>query len=194
MDTVKIGGLLKKLRLEKGLTQQKLADKMNISDKAISKWERGKGLPDISLLNELCDIFKVNIEKFLEGKIDDNKQTGGNMKKIKYYVCKSCGNISICTGDAEISCCGRKLEALIPQKATEAQKLSCEQIENDWYITSEHEMTKSNYISFIAFATGDKVEIIKQYPEWDLSVRIPQKGHGKLIWYSAEDGLFYQLL
>lgn len=65
---------------------------------------------------------------------------------------------------------------------------------NEWYISSSHPMTKEDYISFIAFATGDKIQIIKQYPEWELQVRIPKKGRGKLIWFSTSKGLFYQLI
>lgn len=93
-----------------------------------------------------------------------------------------------------VSCCGRILELLILQKATDDQKLTVKQIENDWYITSKHPMQKSDYISFIAFAAGEKLQLIKQYPEWDLQCRIPNRGHGTLIWYSEKSGAFYQYL
>lgn len=55
-------------------------------------------------------------------------------------------------------------------------------------------MQKSDYISFIAFAAGEKLQLIKQYPEWDLQCRIPNRGHGTLIWYSEKSGAFYQYL
>lgn len=55
-------------------------------------------------------------------------------------------------------------------------------------------MTKTHYISFVAFVTGDRIQIIKQYPEWNLNVRFPKSGHEMLIWYCTEHGLFYQLL
>ena len=55
-------------------------------------------------------------------------------------------------------------------------------------------MTKEDYISFVAFQTGDRVQLIKQYPEWDLQVRIERRGHGMLLWHSAKEGLLYQLI
>lgn len=80
------------------------------------------------------------------------------------------------------------------QLADTNEKLMVEQIEDDWYITSNHPMTKDHYISFVAFATGDKIQIIKQYPEWNLQTRILKRRHGMLLWYCIKDGLFYQLL
>ena len=116
------------------------------------------------------------------------------MKNAKYYVCPECRNLVFATGDAEISCCGRKLTALEMKKAEPDEKLSVENIENDWYITTSHPMTKEHYISFVAFATGEKIEMIKTYPEWDMNVRIQKRGHGKLVWYCTNHGLFYQLI
>lgn len=194
MDNEKVGNIIRLLRQEKGLTQKQLAEKMNLSDKAISKWERGLGCPDVSLLAELSGILEVNVEKMLIGNLSPNDFVGGNMKKSKYYVCPVCGNISLCTGNAEVSCCGRKLEKLELRKATQEQKLDIEQVENDWFITSSHPMRKENYISFVAFATGDKIQMVKQYPEWDLQVRMQKCGHGMLIWYSVQHGLLYQLI
>lgn len=194
MDCAKTGQLIKKLRTESNLTQKQLADKMNLSDKTISKWERGTGCPDVSLLPELSEIFKVRVEDILNGSLSENGIVGGNMKKSKFYICEKCGNITLCTGDATVSCCGRKLDPIEPKKASDEQKLKVEQIENDWYITSSYPMTKDNFISFVAFLAGDRVQIIKQYPEWDMQVRFQKRYHGKLIWYSTKDGMFYQLI
>ena len=116
------------------------------------------------------------------------------MKNIGYYVCQNCNSITLSTGGATVSCCGRKLDALLPKKAEEHQKLTAELIENDWYLSSNHPMEKNDYISFVAFSTGDTVQLVKQYPEWDLSLRIPKKGHGKLVWYSKKEGLLFQIL
>ena len=65
MDCGKVGDLLYRLRREKNLTQKQVADQLNISDKTVSKWERGLGCPDVSLLGELSGLFGVNIEKIL---------------------------------------------------------------------------------------------------------------------------------
>lgn len=194
MDCKNVGNLIRQLRQEKELTQKQLAGQLNLSDKTISKWERGAGLPDVSLLPELSKILKVPMEAFLSGKLSVNDFVGGNMKNTKYYVCPTCGNITFCTGNAQVSCCGRKLEALVPQRASDAQKLTAEQVENDWYVESGHPMRKDNYISFVAFATGDQIQVVKQYAEWNLQARFQRRGHGTLLWYSNQEGLLYQLL
>ena len=193
MDNVKIGNLINKLRKEKGMTQLQLAEKLHISDKTVSKWERGLGCPDVSLLTDLSQVFGVDL-KLLSGQLDANEERGGNMKKLNFYVCPECGNVITAMTDAGISCCGKKLKALEPVKAAEEDKLSVEIIENDYYISSNHPMVKEHYISFVALLTGDTLIMKKQYPEWDLQVRIPGRTHGKLIWYCTEHGLFYQLV
>ena len=142
------------------------------------------------------------MEKMLDGKLEENDFTGGNMKKSKFYVCPVCGNVTVTTGEASISCCGRKLEALEPVRLGKKQAanqlpgqaadkdaeteltapLQVEKIEDDWYLTSNHPMVKDNYISFVAFLTGDRLQMVKQYPEWKLQVRITAPSHGILLW------------
>ena len=194
MDNRKVGELIYHLRKEKRLTQKQLADQMNISDRTISKWERGYGCPDVTLLPSLSTLLGVNIENILNGELSSNDFVGGNMKKSNYFVCPSCNNFVLATGDITLSCCGRKLEPLEAQKATDEEKLSIEEIDHEWFISSDHSMTKDHYISFIAFATGDQVQIIKQYPEWSFQTRLPKRKHGKLFWYDTQFGLFYQLI
>ena len=194
MDNEKIGQLIYTLRKEKGLTQKQLADALHLSDRTISKWERGQGCPDITLLTKLSTLLEVNIENILVGEIQSNDFVGGNMKKSTYYVCPSCMNIGLSTGNFDVSCCGRKVEALEAVKATEAQKLVVEEIDMQWSITAKHPMTKEHYVSFVAFATGDQIQLYKQFPEWALQVNIPKKKHGILLWFDTRDGLFYQYI
>jgi len=194
MDCNKIGKLIYHLRKEKDMTQKQLADLMNISDKTISKWERGLGCPDVSLLPELSQILGVNIEEILLGKIELNEMIGGNMKKLKFYVCPQCNNFMTATGDAHISCCGKRLEALVAEKANEQHLLNIEPVEDEFYVSYSHEMRKEHYISFVAYVTGDKVFIVKQYPEWNMQFRFHKLGHGKLYWHCSNHGLFYQLI
>lgn len=194
MDCVKTGALIRRLRTERGLTQKQLAEALTVSDKAVSKWERGMGLPDVSLLPRLCELFKVDLSRLIDGEIDDGDTVKGNMKKTNYFVCPVCGNISLCTGEAALSCCGRRLEPLKAKKAAEDEKLNVEKLENQWFVSSTHEMTKTHYISFIALATGDRIELIKLYPEWDMQTRLSTLAHGMLLWYCTEHGLFYQLI
>jgi transcriptional regulator with XRE-family HTH domain len=77
---------------------------MNISDRTVSKWERGLGCPDVSLLQELSKVLGVNIEKILSGDLDPKDADRGNMKRMKFYICPTCGNILTSTGEAEPSC------------------------------------------------------------------------------------------
>lgn len=194
METSRVGSIIRTLRQELRMTQRELADKMNLSDKTISKWERGLGLPDISLIPELSRILGIEIMNLLAGDMTPNNFAGGNMKNTKYFVCPTCQNITLCTGEAEVSCCGKKLAAQTLKKAEEGERLTVQLAEDDWYITSEHPMDKEHYISFVALASGDRLQIIKQYPEWNLNVRIPKRERGMLIWYSTDYGLRYQLL
>lgn len=190
MDCSKTGRLILSLRKEKGLTQKQLADAMNISDKTISKWERGLGCPDVSLLRELSGVLGVNIEKLLMGNLDPNDTDGGNMKKIKFYVCPECGNTLTATGDAEISCCGRKLSPLEPKPADDRHRLEVSEIDGEQYITFSHEMSKQHYITFVAYVTYDRVTLVKLYPEQGAEVRLPIMHRGKLYFHCSGHGLF----
>jgi len=194
MDSMKIGKLIYSLRKEMKLTQQQLADGLDISDKAVSKWERGLGCPDVSLLPGLSVILGVNLEALLSGELDANDLAGGNMKRIKFYVCPICGNLLTSTAEAAVSCCGKKLQTMELHKAEEGEKLSVEIIENDYFISSDHEMTREHYIAFVALLTGDSIMLRKQYPEWDVQSRIPCFGHGMLVYYCTRHGLLYQLV
>lgn len=194
MDCKKIGSLIYELRKDKNMTQKQIADLMNISDKTISKWERGLGCPDISLLPELSQILGVSIDQILSGQINLNDLVGGNMNKIKFYVCPQCGNLMTATGNATIYCCGKMLETLVAKKVEEEHKIDIESVEDELYVTTEHEMTKEHYISFVAYAKGDRVIITKQYPEWNMQFRFRKSGYGKLYFYCTEHGLFYQIV
>lgn len=190
VDCRKVGELILNLRKEKNMTQKEVADAMNISDKTISKWERGLGCPDVSLLSELSHILGVNIEKILLGDLAPNDTDGGNMKRIKFYVCPNCRNVISNTGKAEISCCGRRLEPLIAKPEDDAHKMAIDEIEEDYYITIQHEMSKSHYISFVAYAACDRVLLVKLYPEQGAELRFPKMYGGKLYLYCSQHGLW----
>ena len=194
MDQTKTGGLIRALRTQKGLTQKALAEAVGVGDKAVSKWERGLGCPDLSLLQELSNVFRIDLGQLLAGELDAREALGGNMKKATFYICPACGNVVTAMAEAAVSCCGKRLEASPPQKAEEAERLSVESVENDFFITSDHPMTKDHYITFVALLTGDRLILSKQYPEWGLQARIPASGHGRLLWHCSRHGLFYQLV
>lgn len=181
MDCGKVGALIQRLRRESGMTQKALADALHISDRTVSKWERGAGCPDVSLLGGLSAVLKVDMEKILKGDLEQNAVDGGNMKKIKFYVCPDCGNILFCTGENEISCCGRKLAPLARQEEDSGHSIQVEEIEDDFYVTLQHEMSKQHYITFIAYASYDRVLFIKLYPEQAAQARFP-KMHGGVLY------------
>ena len=190
MDCRKVGELILKLRKEKGLTQKQLARTMNLSDKTISKWERGFGCPDVSLLRELSAALGVNVENLLAGTLEPNDTDGGNMKRIKFYTCPDCGNILTATGDAEISCCGRKLAPMAARPADEEHRLKVEKVEDDFYITFTHPMTKEHYLNFLAYAAPDRVLLVRLYPEQGGEVRMAQMHGGRLYYGCNRDGLW----
>jgi DNA-binding XRE family transcriptional regulator/desulfoferrodoxin (superoxide reductase-like protein) len=200
MDCGKVGALLYSLRTEMGMTQQQVADRLNISNKTISKWERGLGCPDVSLLGELSGLFQVNIEKILNGSMETNGLEAGNLRHIKFYVCPVCGNIVNNTGNAEISCCGRRLTALTAKPADDAHAASVEETDGATYVTFQHEMSKEHFISFVALIRNDRLLFIKLYPEQEASVILPdttaamlrRKRGGGLYYYCTRHGL-YQL-
>ena len=190
MDQTKTGGLIRALRTQKGLTQKALAEAIGVGDKAVSKWERGLGCPDVSLLPELSRVLGVGLETLLSGSLDANDQERGNMKKLNFYVCPDCGNLITAATEVGVSCCGRTLLPLEPQKSEEP--LSVEKIDDSWVVSSPHPMTKDHYVSFVALLTGDTLFLRRLYPEWDLQTRIPAFGHGILLWYCTQHGLFRQ--
>ncbi|MBQ5330335.1 MAG: helix-turn-helix domain-containing protein [Oscillospiraceae bacterium] len=192
MDRVKTGKLIKKLRTDRGLTQKHLAEKLYVSDKTVSKWECGGGCPDLSLLTALSEVFGTELEVLLSGNAERNEKEKGDMNKLRYYVCRDCGNIITSTGKAAVSCCGNKLTALEPRRAGDNEKLKVEDIGSEWYITSDHEMTKEHHISFVAYSSDSIAMIFKQYPEWGISIHLPKYRLGRLVWYCTECGLLYQ--
>jgi len=194
MDCGKVGALIAQVRKERGLTQAALAERLGVTGKAVSKWECGAGCPDVSLLAQLAEELGVDLAALLSGRLPPSEETGGNMKKAKYYVCPACGGITFTTGEAELTCCGRKLTALTAQKADGDHRLTVERVEDEWLVTSRHPMSKDHHIAFAALATGERVQLVRQYPEWDLQVRFPARGRGTLLWYCTQHGLFYQYI
>lgn len=192
MDNAKIGKLIYNLRKNAALTQIQLAEKLNVSDKAVSKWERGFGCPDISLLPELANIFEIDLETLLKGELENRDELGGNLKKLKFYVCQNCKNVITSMTETNITCCGKKLKSLQAQKSTELHQLTVEKIENEFFITTQHPMEREHYISFVALLSCDSLVLKKLYPEWDLQTRLPILPYGKLFYYCTQDGLFFQ--
>ena len=194
MDQEKVGGIIKTLRKDRGMTQLELALCLNVTDRAVSKWERGLGCPDISLLTRLSEIFSVDIGSIIDGDMEENDKRSGNMKKTKFYVCPICGNIITASENTNVSCCGRKLEGLEEKKNVD-EEIKIERVDGtELYISSSHPMTNDDYISFFSYVTSDSLLLKKLYPEWGVDIRFPWLGHGKIMWYSEKEGLKYKLI
>ncbi|MGL5258570.1 MAG: helix-turn-helix domain-containing protein [Lachnospiraceae bacterium] len=184
------GSMIKDLREKKKMTQIEVAEYLQVSDKTISKWENERGLPDISLLSPLATVLGVTVTELLAGDYAINKNKSGNMKKTVFYVCPICGNIIHALGEGDFNCCGIKLMLLESEKEDEQHLIVCETIDNEYCLTMEHEMGKNHYISFIAYVTSDKLEIIKLYPEQNICCRFRKNGHGLIFAYCNKHGLF----
>ena len=184
------GAAIKALREKKRLTQQQLAEKLSVSDKAVSKWETGKGFPDISLLEPLASVLQVSLPELLSGEQIINVNRSANLLKSNLYVCPVCGNFFHSTGSAMISCCGVTLPPLEGEQADAEHQIQCEKIEDEIFVSARHPMTKGHYLSFVAYCTGERFEIVKLYPESSVAVRFFSRGHGVLYWYCNHHGLF----
>ena len=189
MDTYVTGSTIKRLREEKGLTQAELAAQLCVSSKAVSKWETAKGLPDISLLESLARALGVSVTELMSGDTVLNRNRSCNMLRSKLHVCPICGNIIPSTGEALIGCCGLTLPPLEAEEADEEHRIKIEAVEDEHFITVEHPMSKEHFISFLAFATSDRLQIVKLYPEGEAQARLQLRGGGFLYWYCNRHGL-----
>lgn len=190
MNAEKTGALLRRLRLEKQMTQRQLAQLLCISEQAVSKWERGVGMPDVSFLPRLAEIFSVSTEKLLSGSLETNEPEGGNMKRLKFYVCPDCGNVMTAASAAELTCCGRRLQPLEVHEVDEAHAAQVELIEDDWYVTWRHPMEKDHFFRFAAYVGSERVLLVRLYPEQGGEVRIPRMSGGRLYLCCSRHGLF----
>ena len=189
MDTYITGTTIKKLREAKGITQQQLSQEIGVSDKAVSKWETAKGLPDITLIEPLAKALGVSVMELISGDTVINKNISANMLRTKFYVCPVCGNVIHSTGNTLVSCCGITLPALEAEETDEKHTIHIEPVEDEKFITVKHEMTISHYISFIAYVTSDKIHFVKLYPEGNAETRIQFRGRGFLYIYCNRHGL-----
>lgn len=185
---------IRALRERKALTQKQLAEKLCISDKTISKWETGKGLPDISLLEDLARALGVSLTELMTGDLQTNENRSANLRRMGFYVCPVCGNVITAVGKGSFSCCGIPLSVQEAQPEDNAHTITVEPVEDEICVTIAHPMTKSHYISFIAWVSNDRAELVKLYPEQDITVRFKKRGHGTVYAYCNRDGLFSRRL
>ena len=190
MNTYVTSATIKQLREKRNMTQAELAQKIGVSSKTISKWETAKGLPDITLLQPLAQALGISLIELVTGEHIINKNTSGNMLRCKFHVCPLCGNVIHSTGNSVISCCGITLPALEAEAAEDDHAVCIQQVEDEHFVTIPHPMTKEHYISFLAYVTSDRIQLVKLYPEGNAETRFQLRGFGMLYWYCNRHGLF----
>ena len=194
MDNYVTGAAIRSLRESKGLTQEELAELIHVSAKAVSKWETGKGFPDISLLEPLAKALDISVIELLSGQDIRNRNRAFNMLKSVWYICPACGNVIFGTGEAVISCCGIVLPPLMEEPMDEGHQIHTEFIEDEIYVSMNHPMTREHYISFLATVSDQGLQLVKLYPEGNAEARFKRSRVSSLFAYCNRHGLFRVML
>ena len=190
MNQYVTGEVIKEMRKQKHMTQLQLADHLGVTDKTVSKWENGKGYPDIALLEPIADAFQISVTELISGNRIKNENVSANMLRSKFYVCPICGNAVHAMGDAVIQCHGVQLLPEEAENSDENHMIFIERIEDEYYVRIDHEMTKLHYISFIAATSTDSIQMVKLYPEGNAEAHFKVSRVKKIFFYCNKDGLF----
>ena len=190
MNQYETGVVIKELREKNHITQLQLAEKLGVSDKTISKWETGKGYPDITLLEPIADALSVSVTELISGNTVLNSYLSANMLRSQFYVCPVCGNVIHSMGEAVIHCHGLLLQPTEAEETDEDHKTFVERIEDEYYVQIEHEMSKKHYISFIAAVSSDRIQMVRLYPEGEAQARFKIRGVKEIYFYCNKSGLF----
>lgn len=184
------GAVIKELREKKNLTQTQLASRLNVSDKTVSKWETGKGYPDITLLEPIAEALQVSVTELITGNAIYNLNVSSNVLKSLFYVCPVCGNIISSMGESVICCHGIQLVPLQTESPDDNHQITVERSEDEYYVRSEHEMSRTHCISFISAVSTNSIHTVKLYPEGPCECRFKIDGVKSIYYYCNKDGLF----
>lgn len=190
MNQYVTGTVIRELREKNKMTQLQLAEKLGVSDKTISKWETAKGYPDITLLEPIADAFRISVTELISGNPIHNANVSANMMRSKFYVCPVCGNVIHSMGEGVIGCHGIQLSPLSAEPSDEQHMIFIERSDDEYYVRIDHIMTKEHYISFVAAAGSDEIQMVKLYPEGKSEARFKTRGVRKIFFYCNHDGLF----
>lgn len=194
MSNYVTGTVIRSLREKKGYTQKQLADRISVSDKAVSKWETGRGLPDLALLEPLGTALGVSVAELLSGECVTNRNRAGNPLRGRFYVCPVCGNVIHAMGEGSFHCCGVALPPLEAEVPDETHELTAEDVDGEYYVSLAHPMEKGHFISFLALVGPSRLEIVKLYPEQEAAARFSKRGGGILYACCNRHGLFCRKL
>lgn len=173
MNQYVTGAVIKRLREKKRLTQIQLADFLGVSDRTVSKWETGRGFPDMTFLEPLAKILKVSVAELFSGAEIENGNRSANLSKANFYVCPVCGNTIFSVGKACVSCCGIQLPPLEVEDEL-AEKESVKLPAENPGKNSESQISE-NQISEISeneFHPAEKHKIIVQKDGGEIFVRM----------------------
>ena len=190
MDHYVTGAAIKRLREAKKMTQLELAEKLCVSDKTVSKWETSRGYPDITLLQPLSAALGVSVTELLTGSDIVNSNISANMLRARLYVCPVCGNVLYSVGDAAVSCHGVSLPPLTAEEPDDAHGFTMEKVEDEYFVSIRHPMSREHHISFIAGFSDNGVQLVKLYPEGPAEARLKISRTRKIFFYCIRDGLF----
>lgn len=186
-----IGRVIRDLRERAGMTQAELAGRLGVSDKAVSKWETGRGYPDISLVESLAAELGVSAAELLAGCAVTNTNTAANMLRSQLYACPVCGNVLVATGACHVSCHGVTLPPLEAEPAEGEHALELSMVEDELYVRSSHPMDKTHYASFLVAIGPDRVQLVRLYPEGSCEARFRRAGVRDVYLFCRRDGLFH---
>lgn len=188
------GETIKTLRLQQKLTQKQLAESINVSEKAVSKWECGHGLPDISLIEPLAKKLGVSVTELMTNAVVKNVNKNANMRRSGFYVCPVCNNILWSMGEGCFTCCGEKLEKAIPEQSDEIAAdhvIVAAPSDGGIFVQIKHPMEKTHSILFIAFISNlGTVQIAKLYPEQNAECRFAGFAKGTVYAFCNRHGIF----
>ncbi len=190
MNQYVTGAVIRELREKKKITQFELAEKLGVSDKTVSKWETGKGYPDITLLESIAKTFSISVTELISGNTIHNANVSANMLRSKFYVCPVCGNVIHGMGEAAILCHGIRLVPLEAEPTDENHMIFIERDWDEYYVRIDHSMTKEHYISYVAAASYDDLQMVKLYPEGNAEARFKIRRVRRIFFYCNRDGLF----
>ena len=190
MDRYVTGGVIRRMREARGLTQEALAEKLHVSSKAVSKWETGRGFPDVSLLEPLAGALGLSVLELLSGADVQNRNRAANLLRGCCYVCPVCGNVVHAVGAAVVSCCGLTLPELEAEPPDAAHAIRVETVEDEYYVTVDHPMTRAHHISFLAALSDRGMQFVKRYPEEAAEARFQIGGVRRIYACCNRDGLY----
>ncbi len=190
MNQYVTGAIIRQLREQKHLTQENLASQLHVSSKAVSKWETGQGLPDISLLEPLAKALDISMIELFAGQNIVNKNRSSNLLRSVCYVCPVCGNGILALGQAVVSCCGITLPPLLSEDTDEEHPISIGISDGEYYVSIDHPMSKDHYISCIFAISDNGLQYVQLYPEGCAEARFRISGVRWIYAYCNRHGMF----